>query len=60
MDEREQMNNSAREDAQQQGAKERPGQERSAEQRAYRREQTAGGDSISQAKRVIDLREGIK
>ena len=57
MDEREQMNNPAREDAQQQSAAEKPEQERVSEQRAYRREQTAGGDSIAQAKRVIDLIE---
>lgn len=57
MDEREQMNNPVREDAQQQSAAEKPEQERVSEQRAYRREQTVGGDSIAQAKRVIDLIE---
>ncbi|MCI7737645.1 MAG: hypothetical protein MSL26_10975 [Clostridiales bacterium] len=43
MDEREQMN---------QGETREP-----APERAYRREQTAGGDSIAQAKRVLDLIE---
>ena len=56
MDEREQMNNPGRENAQSRPEQEKPAQ-KAAEQRAYRREQTVGGESIAQAKRVIDLIE---